>query len=56
MFLGTIGKKLSYDQIEISKFKMAVAAILDGQNSGIKYASACPMLAFAPENILSSSS
>ena len=51
MFLGAIRKHLSYDPIEISKFKMAAAAILDGQNSGIKYASACPMPAFVPENI-----
>ena len=56
IFLGAIRKNLSYDSIEILKFKMAAAAILDGLNSGIKYVSACPMLDFVPENILSSSS
>ena len=48
MFLRAIRKNLSYDPIEILKFKMAAAAILDGLNLGIKYASACPLLAFAP--------
>ena len=48
MFLGAIRKNLPYEATEISHFKMAAAAILDGLNLGIKYASACPLLAFAP--------
>ena len=48
MFLGAIKKNLSYDPIEISKFKMAAAAVSDQLNSGIKYVSACPMLNFVP--------
>ena len=54
LFVGAIIKDLSYDPIEISKFKMAAAAILEQLNSGLNYVSACPMLVFILENILSS--
>ena len=56
MFLRAIRKNLSYDPIEILKFKMAAAAILDGLDSGMKYVSVCLLLDFVPENILSSAS
>ena len=56
MFFGTITKYLFYDPIRITKFKMAAAAILDQLNSGVKSVFACPMLAFVPDNMLSSSS
>ena len=56
MFLGAIRKNLSYDPIEILHFKMAAAAILEQLNSGLNYVSACPMLVFILENILSSCS
>ena len=56
MFLGAIIKNLSYEPIEIVHFKMAVAAIFDQLNSGVKYVSDCPLLVFILDKILSSSS
>ena len=54
MFLGAIRKNLPYEATEISHFKMAAAAILDQLISGMKNVSACPMLVFILENIISS--
>ena len=54
MFFGAIRKNLPYETTEISHFKMAAAAILDQLISGMKNVSACPMLVFILENIISS--
>ena len=55
MFLGSIRKKMPYEAIEILKFKMAAAAILDYLNSLNKNVLASYMMFFVCNEISLSS-